>query len=151
MTARDEVRKILDLNGGNAAATLNVLEHQLNVLHGRADRLMSLAGIVITVTGFSGRLIAATNRPAQALIVAGLGATVASVVWTFAKSGRIRWLTSQLEGDTESALASIIERRDARTQAYRIGGSILCIGLTLYALSIAIMLLNPGPVSLPVR
>ena len=151
MTPTQEAQRLLQLHNQNPAAVLEVLERQLNTLNGRSDILMSVAGIVITVTGFSGRLIAATSLAAQVFIVAGLVAVVASVAWVLFKVSRIRWLTSEFEGEPEAALAKIIERRNQRTRAFVAGGSILCAGVAMYSISIAIMLLNPGPMSLPVR
>jgi hypothetical protein len=151
MTPANEARRILEIHKNDDASALAVLERQLGVINTRADVIMSLAGITITVTGFSGRLIAATDRLAQVCIVSALVFVIASVAWVFLTVGPICWITSDLEGDTLSALVRIIERRNRRTRAYMIGGVILCIGIALYAAAIGIMLLNPGPVAVPIR
>ena len=151
MDPATEARRVLEVHKNDPASALAMLERQLSVINTRADVIMSLAGITITVTGFSGRLIAATDRLAQLCIVAALAFVIVSVSWVFLTVGRICWITSDLGDDTMAALVRIIERRDRRTRAYVIGAVILCIGLALYAASIAIMLLNPGPVNLPVR
>ncbi|MGB7156722.1 MAG: hypothetical protein WBD40_01570 [Tepidisphaeraceae bacterium] len=44
--------------------------HPEVVLHNRAQVLLALCGIVVTTTGFSGRLVAGTNAAAQWLIIA---------------------------------------------------------------------------------
>lgn len=151
MDPATEARRILEIHSNDPAAALAVLERQYSVVNGRADVIMSLAGVTITVTGFSGRLIAATDPLAQICIVAALIFVTASVAWVFFKVRRICWITGDLQEDRLAGFARMIERRNQRTHAYAIGGVILCVGLALYATAIAIMLLNPGPVSLPVR
>jgi cytochrome bd-type quinol oxidase subunit 1 len=151
MTAPDEARRILEIHNGDAGSALAVLERQLALLKARADVMMSLAGIIITVTGFSGRLIASTDRLAQVAIITALACVIVSVTWIFASVGRISWITRDLEGDATSALVRIIERRDRQTRAYSVGGVILCLGIALYAVAIGIMLFNPEPVSVPIR
>jgi hypothetical protein len=63
----------------------------------------------------------------------------------------IRWVTGYLEGAPVQAIEAILRRRDQKTKAYRIGSIILCLGLTLYCISIALMLLNPIAIQGPVR
>jgi len=143
MNAREESDKILSLTGGDVLKALGVLESQLNVLHTRGQVLLSLAGVVVTVTGFSGRAIAGTNAVSQFLVVAGLATVLASAVWMFARVMTIRWVTSELSAEAGEALRRIVERRNRKARAYAIGGGILCAGLLLYCAAVAIMLLNP--------
>lgn len=143
MTAREESGKILSLCGGDVLKALGVLESQLNVLHTRAQVLLSLAGVVVTVTGFSGSTIAGTSASGQFLVVAGLATVLASAIWMFARVMGIRWVTSELSAEVADALQRIVERRNRKARAYAIGGRILCAGLLLYCAAVAIMLLNP--------
>ena len=50
-----EAKTLLELNNHNLMAALEVAQRQLDTIYARAQVLMSLAGIVVTVTGFSGR------------------------------------------------------------------------------------------------
>ncbi len=142
ISAKQESEQIKTLVKGNLLQALNILEGQMNVLHLRAQVLMSLAGIVITVTGFSGRTIAGTSLIAQIMIVIGLATVLASAVWTFLRVMTIRWLTAENLDDPDLALINIIERRNRKTRAFVTGGKILCLGLLLYAVAFSIMLLN---------
>lgn len=151
MEPDEEARRILSLHNGNTASALSMVENQLNVLYTRAQVLLSLSGVVISVTGFSGRLIAATDRLAQGLLISGLALVLLSAVRVFSRVMRIRWVTRDLTDDPLATLISAISRRNQKTASYRQGGFLLCVGLALYFGSIAIMLLNPGPVNLPVR
>lgn len=152
MNAREEADRILALVAGDAARALEFLERQLNTLHMRAQVLMSLAGVVVTVTGFSGRLIAGTNTAAQMFLIAGLACVVASAALVFVRVMSVRWVTSALaEPEIASALAQIITRRDRKTRAYLAGGCALILGIALYCVAIGIMLLNPEPLAVPTR
>lgn len=151
MTPEREAERILKITGGDMLKALNLLTGQLNVLQTRAQVLMSLAGVVITVTGFSGRLIAGHDPLAQICIVSGVFLVLASAIYVYLKVMGLRWVTQGLDESPAAALEQVIERRNVRTRAYRIGGIILCLGFALYCVAVAILLMNPEPVNLPVR
>lgn len=151
-TPEEEARAILSLHGGDYAASVSLVERQLNVLHTRAQVLVSFAGIVVTVTGFSGRLIAATDPLGQWSIIAGLVTVLVAAFWIFTKVMSIHWVSSRFIGpDPSAALTRMLEYRNAKTRAYRQGGYIMFAGLALYALAISLMLSNPVPITVPVR
>ncbi len=147
---RDEARAILGVTA-SAREALSIVESQLNVLYTRAQVLVSLAGVMVTVTGFSGRIIAGTDGRAQALLIVGLVLVLLAAMWVFATVMTIRWVTGSLTGDTEADLAGLLRRRNRKTRAYMVGGFILFVGLALYVWAIAIMLANPGASSLSPR
>lgn len=142
METKQEVENILALTGNNYMQAMDILERQLNVLHTRAQVLMSLAGIVLTITGFSGRLIAGTSLIAQIMIVAGLATVLSSAVWVFLQVMRVKWLTGEVILNQQTSLEAVVQRRTRKTRAYSIGGIILCIGLFLYCAAFAMMLLS---------
>ena len=143
MTAKEEANNILSLTKNDLLKALELLEKQLNTLHLRAQVLMSLAGIVLTVTGFSGRLIAATSLISQILVIFGLATVLTSAVWVFSQVMGIKWVTTGFSRNATESLEKIIERRNRKTRAYTLGGIILCVGLLFYAIAFAMMLLNP--------
>jgi hypothetical protein len=151
MTPDEEAARITALVREDAARAVSIVEAQLNVLHVRAQVLLSLAGVVITVTGFSGRLIAGTSEVAQGFLVSGLAVVLASAVWVFTRVMHIHWVTLDLTDDFTRSLEIMIQRRNRKTRAYALGGIILCAGLVLYCVSISLMLLNPEPLNLPTR
>ncbi|MDP4645222.1 MAG: hypothetical protein NWS71_12340, partial [Opitutales bacterium] len=150
-TTLAEAKAILELTNNDLLAALNVAQKQLDVIYTRAQVLLSLAGMVVTVTGFSGRLIAGSSLMAQIFLVAGLFVSLSSAIWVFLRVMRVRWVTAMVAEDKENALAQALERRDNKTRAYAVGGTILCIGLVLYCISIALMLVDPVAVAGPVR
>ena len=60
-----EARNILALCSGDRLRAFEMVQGQLAVLVLRTQVMLSLSGIVITVTGFSGRAIAATSMLAR--------------------------------------------------------------------------------------
>lgn len=143
MTLKEEANKILLLTNQDMLKALELLEKQLNTLHARAQVLMSLAGIVVTVTGFSGRLIAATSLISQILVIAGLVTVLISAIWVFAQVMGVKWVTAGLTENHSESLERIIERRNRKTRAYSRGGVMLCIGLILYSIAFGMMLVKP--------
>ena len=151
-TPSEEAAAIIAYASNHDADALEFVERQLFMIYTRAQVLVSLAGVVITVTGFSGRLIAATHPAGQMSLVAGLGLVLLGAFWVYARVMRVTWITRQLAcGDLETSLASMILLRNEKTRAYSWGGYVLFTGLLLYGLSISIMLMDPGPVNVPIR
>ncbi|MEI8311505.1 MAG: hypothetical protein WCH98_12190 [Verrucomicrobiota bacterium] len=151
MNVQEEARAILDLVNGDLSRAVQIVQNQLDVLYTRAQVLTSLAGIVVTVTGFSGRLIASTNRPAQFLVISGLAVVLFSAFFVIRKVMQIRWVTSELSGDPTGIIARVLVRRNEKTLGMRTGGLMLFSGLLLYFCAFALMLINPVPVGVPVR
>jgi len=146
-----EANAILELTNNDLLAALNVAQKQLDVIYTRAQVLLSLAGMVVTVTGFSGRLIAGSSLSAQICLVAGLFVSLSSVIWVFIRVMRVKWVTTMVAEDKETALVQALQRRDSKTRAYSFGGIVLCIGLALYCISIALMLIDPVSIQGPAR
>ncbi|HOT11915.1 MAG TPA: hypothetical protein PLJ27_18205 [Polyangiaceae bacterium] len=130
---------------------MEMLDRHFNVLHNRAQVMLGLCGVVITTTGFSGRIIAGTNTLAQWLIVSSVALVLlaaAVVVWGVL---HLRWLTQQPGDSVQVWLMEALTYRDHKTQAYRIGISLLLVGLALYVAAIAIMLLHPDRNAVPLN
>lgn len=150
-TPEEEARCFLKLTNGDLKSALEMAQRQLDTVYTRAQVLMSLAGVVVTTTGFSGRLIAGTSPLAQALLVSGLIVTLASAIWVFFRVMRVRWVTVLMCTSPEQGLTNAIDRRNRKTRAYSIGGMILFVGIALYCAAIGVMLFNPEPLTVPVR
>lgn len=151
MDSETESQRILDMCEGRLLDAMGVLERQFSTLHNRAQVLFSFCGIIVTVTGFSGRLIAGTNSAAQFFIVTGLAVVICCAFYIFSSVMTLRWATQRLDVSNELTMIRIIERRNIKTAAYKRGGYILFAGLVCYTIAIAIMLLNPVPLNVPVR
>lgn len=120
-----------------------LINEQLNAIHLRATGSITIAGVVITVTGFSGRTIAGTSLLAQVLVVSGLLMCVLAAAITMLFVTPVRWMTSYMHLDTEQWLLAAIRRRNLKTRAHRLAVVVLVIGITLYGLAICQMLFFP--------
>ncbi|MBC8108030.1 MAG: hypothetical protein H7Z14_15690 [Anaerolineae bacterium] len=151
LTRDQEADRILTVYGNDLPGIMTMLERQFVVLHNRAQVLLTLCGIVISTTGFSGRIIAGTNPLAQFLIIGGVGLVLLSAVIVAWGVLHLYWLTMQTGQDTRSWLLNSLRYRDKKTQSYRVGLVVMLIGLALYVGAIAVMLLYPHEGGLPAR
>ena len=131
------------LRGDSYKDAYVLINEQLNAIHLRAAGVITIAGVVVTVTGFSGRTIAGTSLLAQILIIGGLLACVLASAITMLFVTPVRWLTSYMHMDPEQWLLAAIRRRNYKTKAYQFSVFVMVIGLTLYGLAICQMLLFP--------
>lgn len=120
-----------------------LMDSQLSVIHARAQSLISLGSVTITVTGFSGRIIADTNDYAQALIIIALALVGIGCVITLGFAMPIRWLTSYLDLPPRDWLLVAIRRRTRKSKALRIALYFVITGMVFYLTAIAIMLAYP--------
>jgi hypothetical protein len=140
---QEHARLMREYGTASFETTMIALERQFTVLHNRSQLLLTLCGIIITTTGFSGRNIAST-LPGQLLIIAGVGLTLAAAVVVVWRVLHLHWLTAQVGEDRSAWLMRSLEYRDHKAAGYRLGLLLVTAGLTFYAAAIAIMLLNPA-------
>lgn len=152
LDVKQEAETLLALYDGKLVQVLQVLESQLNTVHGRVQVLLSFCGIIITTTGFSGRLIAGTHLLAQIAIIIGLVLMVVCGAYVFQRIGMLRWVTAEVDRDHPlKTIEKILIRRNEKTTAFKRGGYLLFLGLAFYSFAVAIMLLNPEVLTTPVR
>jgi hypothetical protein len=136
---RREAARMLAL-GGSPRGAFDLLERQLGVLVLRTQVLLSLCGIVITVTGFSGRSIAQTGLFARAAICVGIVTVLASasvLVWGVL---RLQWLTQIEEEEPAALVLAGLAIRDEKSVFLRQAALLFVAGFTCYVLAIADML-----------
>ena len=122
---------------------LQHMSDQMTVLQNRAQVLLALCAVTITVTGFSGRLIAGTSPTAKVMVIVGLGLVVLAACICVFGVLTVKWLTL-IPGDNEEAwLEQTLCYRNRKTTAYRVATVVLLIGLLTYGYSVAMMLFNP--------
>jgi hypothetical protein len=139
--SRAEASQILALTKSDAFAAFQLVERQLAVLVLRTQVLLSLSGIVVTVTGFSGRAIAQTSGLARASITAGILVVFVSAAVAFLGALRLRWLTQSI-GDAEpvAMIERAIEIRDQKSRYLKVAVIIWLAGFFLYCSAIAQLL-----------
>lgn len=136
----DEARAILDLCEGSKQRAFAMVEGQLSVLVLRTQVVLSLSGIVITVTGFSGRAIAETGLLARVSIISGLFLVLFAAavgVWGVL---RLKWFTQAIQTDIVATLRAGIELRDRKSRSLRTALALFIAGFTLYCVAIAQLL-----------
>ncbi len=141
---QDEAKRILQAYPDAAQRpVLELLERQFTVLANRAQVLLGLCGIIVTTTGFSGRLIAGTNRLAQGLIIGGVSLTLFSAVVAVTGVLSLRWITQQPGDSAEAWLDTMLAYRDRKARCYHWAIALLMLGLALYVAALALMLVYP--------
>lgn len=151
LSLTQETDRILEQYGENVPEIMQMLERQFAVLHNRAQVLLTLCGIVISTTGFSGRLVAGTNQIAQTCIIVGVGLILLAAIVCSWGVLHLRWLTMQ-KGETARAwLETSLRYRNVKTTSYRVAVIIMLFGLTTYCVALAIMLVYPHENELSAR
>ncbi len=134
----DESRHLLILGGGLQGA-LNLLLQQFNVLQTRAQLLLTVATLALTITGFSGPRIAAAGAFQRYAMAGGLAFVLASMLFIIGGSLRIRWVTqfrAPAGGDDASLLAQIVCYRERKTRFFFVELCLLLTGLTAYVAAV---------------
>lgn len=132
----------MQLYQGDAYKIMQSIDGQLSILSNRAQTLLSLAGITITVTGFSGATIAQSGKLAAVLLVVGLVLVLVAASLSMSGILRVRWVTSIAPCSLEDAVDSALDVRDAKTRVFDRSLGILIVGLALYVASVGLLLLK---------
>lgn len=151
MTARraaspeEEADHLLTLFGNDAPRVLTVIQAQLATVAGRAQMLLQLAGLTITVTGFSGASIARSGTIAALLVVSGLVVVLVGASLSMGGILKIRWMTQLAPCAPRDAIIAAIALRDRQTRAFSRSLALLIVGLALYIGSVSLLLLTNIP------
>ncbi len=140
----DEARHLLRITGG-IKPSIDVLMTQFTVLQTRAQLLLTLATLALTITGFSGPKIASAGAFSRYSLAVGLILVLISVVLILSVGLRVRWVT-QFRGETDEALlVAIIRYRDAKTRGFAWQLTVLGAGLTAYVAGVSSYFLLGAP------
>ncbi len=140
MADADEVKRILTLTKGDPGKGYELVQSQFSVLVLRTQVMLSLSGIVITVTGFSGRAIAQTSELARTLVAVGILVVLAAAAVAIGGVLRLRWLTQELTDDPQSTLERMLDIRDAKSRFLSAALLLFVLGFACYCVAIALML-----------
>lgn len=144
-TVEEEADHLLALYGEDAGKIMGLLHSQLNGVAARAQMLLQLAGITITVTGFSGANIARSGPLAAVLVVSGLVVVLVAASLSMGGILRIRWTTQLAPCSLRESIVHAIAMRDGKTRAFSRSLALLIVGLALYIGSVALLLLGNLP------
>lgn len=141
----EEADHLLELYEGDATKVMARLEQQLSSLANRAQMLLQLAGLTITVTGFSGANIARSGRFAAILVVSGLVVVLVAAALSMGGILRVEWTTQLAPCPAREAILEVIALRDAKTRAFARSLALMIVGLALYIGSVSLLLLGNLP------
>src|SRR5439155_22135461 len=130
-TAREEAERILQLVKGDTLKAYEMVERQLSVLVLRTQVMLSLSGIVITVTGFSGRAVAQTSALARGSIATGIFVVLAAAAAAIWGVLRLSWLTQTIVEDPVAMLTRQIEIRNDKSRFLSAALVLFVIGFSL--------------------
>ncbi len=139
----DEARRLATLVGDDHRAAYELVERQLAVLVLRTQVLLSLSGIVITVTGFSGRAIAQSGPAARYSIVVGILVVLLAALTAIGGVLRLRWLSQILGADARTTLETGLALRDQKARYLAVSMILFGVGFAAYCVAIAQLLLDP--------
>lgn len=140
MTSRLEAERILKL-AGDPRIAYELVERQLAVLVIRTQVILSLSGIVITVTGFSGRAVAQVNLLARLSITVGMFIVLLAAAVAIVGVLRVSWLSSIIADDPLETLERGITIRDQKTRYLMLSLLLWVSGFSLYCVAVAQLLL----------
>lgn len=141
LAARGEATKILRLTNNDMLKALQLVQGQLGVLVLRTQVLLSLCGIVITVTGFSGRAIAATSTAARLCIAGGIFVVLCAAATAILGVLRLRWITQELREDALETITAMLLIRGKKSRFLGVALGLFVCGFSLYVAAIAQLLL----------
>jgi hypothetical protein len=139
----DEARGILTLCAGDALKAVQIVQTQIATLATRTQAILGLSGIVITVTGFSGRSIALTSPIARTTIVAGLLIVLAAAAVGVGGVLRMRWATQEIADTPLATVQRLIAVRDDKARFLTAALAMFVVGFALYCFAVAQLLLAP--------
>ncbi len=136
LSPAEELAYLRELYGPDHARLLERVTKAFDTLQARAQMMLSLVAVVLTITGFSGPKIAESNELSRLCIGYGLTFVLVAAVLILAGPLQLRWAT-QWRGDSiDESLINLLSRRNARTLKYHLAFVFLVLGLLGYVGSV---------------
>ncbi|MCG8572203.1 MAG: hypothetical protein MJB14_18890 [Spirochaetes bacterium] len=126
---------------------ISMLVEQFKILHSKGQLLLTLVTVTLTITGFSGPRIAASNLFSRITLVCGLSFTLCSAIFILTGTLGIRWVTNYYSEDPIHTLTVLINRRNRNSSLFSVSTWILVIGLVLYTISIISFMIIQGTIN----
>jgi hypothetical protein len=100
--------------------------------------ILTLCGLVITVTGFSGGNVIKAGTVASGFLVAGIVFILSALPVAVLTLGQIRWVTQDLDDDVRQFIKAVVRRRDAQRARLMVSIVLLVCGLACYMTAVSI-------------
>jgi len=137
-----ELDHLKAIYGDKPAKLYGVLTDSFNVLQNRAQMLLSLVTITLTITGFSGPKIAESSLIARVSIAFGLSFALLSALIMISGPLRLSWCTRTRTDNIDGSLIKLIDQRNFRTRRYHTASKFLVIGLIGFVASVISFLIT---------
>ncbi len=115
---------------------IDILMQQFQVLQTRAQMMLTITTLTLTITGFSGPKIAASGTFAQTTMVLGILSVLASTLLILGGSLRIQWVTQFTAENDLALVTSVVRYRNKKTKLFFAEICLLVAGLTCYVASV---------------
>ena len=136
LTPAEELAYLRELYGPDHARLLERVTKAFDTLQARAQMMLSLVAVVLTITGFSGPKIAESNELSRLCIGCGLTFVLVAAVLILAGPLQLRWATQWRGESIDESLINLLRRRNARTLKYHLAFVFLVLGLLGYVGSV---------------
>ncbi len=137
----EEAKRILALCKDDHLRAFEMVQGQLGVLVLRTQVMLSLSGIVITVTGFSGKNIAQTGALARTTIVLGLFIVLLAAATAVGGVLRLRWLTESIGEEPLETIRAGLAIRNKKSRFLETALVLFIVGFGLYCFAVAQLLI----------
>ncbi len=136
-TPESEARQLLAQQGERGiTGAIDTLMQQFQVLQTRAQIMLTITTLALTITGFSGPKIAAAGLYARTSMVLGILLVLASTLLILGGSLRIQWVTQFKADDDQALVVSVLRYRNAKTKLFFAEICLLVAGLACYVSSV---------------
>ncbi len=136
-TPESEAQQLLAQQGERGIkGAIDTLMQQFQVLQTRAQIMLTITTLALTITGFSGPKIAAAGLFARTSMVLGILLVLASTLLILGGSLRVQWVTQFKADDDHSLVVSILRYRNAKTKLFFAEICLLIAGLACYVSSV---------------
>jgi hypothetical protein len=143
LSTEEEARLLLSQKPGNDSFSyaLGIVQGQFAVIQSRFQFLITLSALALTITGFSGPKIAASNDFSRYTMAIGLVFVLLTTLLLLG-SLQLKWVT-QISGETpQKSIEAMLRSRDHKTQLFGIKLILLAIGLSFYVVSVVYYFLS---------
>lgn len=138
LTTAEEARQLLALKSGEDSFSyaLSIVRGQFAVIQSRYQFLITLCALALTITGFSGPKIAASNDFSRYAMAIGIVFVLATTLLLLGSSLKLQWVTQMGGANPQETIEGILRYRDLKSRLFGVKLTLLAIGLSFYVASV---------------
>lgn len=144
MNTEAEAGELAKVFEGRTAELVGFLSGQLAVLRGQAQTYLGIAGVCISVTGFSGHNMVNAGPLSAGSMIVGILLILIAVVIALRSMAAIRWVTQDLGSAPAELARRVIERRNHEQRSLGRAGALIGVGLGFYLCAVVLAAATKG-------